>query len=78
MDSGFDSNNVSEIIQQTEKVTENELFEQDVKDIVFVLEITQTRTATQNDRENFIKSSSNIVSSEKRDVWANIEVSGYF
>lgn len=68
-------NNVSEIIQQTEVVTEDgELFEQDVRDIVFILKTTQTKTATKNDQKNFIQSSNNIVATSRKEVWENIQV----
>ncbi|XP_046858696.1 uncharacterized protein LOC124452154 [Xenia sp. Carnegie-2017] len=74
LDGGFLSNNVSEIIQQTEVVTEDgELFEQDVRDIVFILKTTQTKTATQNDQKNFIQSSSNIFATSRKEVWENIQ-----
>jgi hypothetical protein len=67
--------NITEILEETEQVSEDdELYEQDVRDIVYVLEKTKEKTKTQNDRQNFIRSSSNIVSQNKRDVWENIPV----
>ena len=39
-----------------------------------ILKITKNKTATQSDRENFIRSSSNIVGRGQRNVWKNIPV----
>ena len=62
-------------MEETEQVSEDdELYEQDVRDIVYVLEKTKEKTKTQNDRQNFIRSSSNIVSENKLNVWENIPV----
>ncbi|CAB4008983.1 adhesion G- coupled receptor D1-like, partial [Paramuricea clavata] len=72
LDEGFKSENISEILKETKQVSEDELYEQDVRDIVYVLEKTKEKTETQDDRQNFIDSSSNIVSQNKRDVWVNI------
>ena len=75
LDEGFESENVSDILEQTEDVSEkNELYAKDVEDLVYVLEKTKQRTETQNDRQNFIRSSSNIVSPDKQNVWKDIPV----
>ncbi|XP_046863918.1 neurogenic locus notch homolog protein 1-like isoform X8 [Xenia sp. Carnegie-2017] len=72
LDEGFASN-VSEIIKKTETVTDvGKLLQKDVEDLVSILKITQNKTATQSDRENFIRSSSNIVGRGQRNVWKNI------
>ncbi|CAB4005879.1 adhesion G -coupled receptor L3-like, partial [Paramuricea clavata] len=73
LDEGFESENISDILGETEKVTEDgKLYEKDVENIVYILEKTKKRTKTQNDRQNFIRSSSNIVSQKRKDVWKNI------
>ncbi|CAB4008473.1 brain-specific angiogenesis inhibitor 1-like [Paramuricea clavata] len=73
LDEGFESGNISEILRETEKVSEDdELYEKDIEDIVYVLEKTEQKTKTQTDRQSFIRSSSNIVSQKKRNVWKNI------
>jgi hypothetical protein len=60
---------------KTEKVSEDdELYVQDVEDIVYVLERIKKKTKTQNDRQNFIRSASNIVSQKRKNVWKNIPV----
>jgi hypothetical protein len=60
---------------ETEKVTEDgKLYEKDVEDIVYILEKTKLKTKTQNDRQNFIRLSSNIVSQKRKNVWKNIPV----
>jgi 16S rRNA A1518/A1519 N6-dimethyltransferase RsmA/KsgA/DIM1 with predicted DNA glycosylase/AP lyase activity len=60
---------------ETEKVTEDgKLYEKDVEDIVYILEKTKLKTKTQNDRQNFIRLSSNIVSQKRKNVWKNIQV----
>jgi hypothetical protein len=75
LDEGFESENISEILSETEKVSEDdELYEKDVEDIVYVLEKTKQKTKTQTDRQSFIRSSSNIVSQKKKNVWKNIPV----
>jgi hypothetical protein len=75
LDEGFESGNISDILGETEKVSEDDnLYEKDVEDIVYVLEKTKQKTKTQNDRQNFIRSSSNIVSQKRKNVWKNIKV----
>ena len=66
---------MSDILKETEKVSdEDELYEQDVEDMVYVLEKTKQKTKTQNDRQNFIRASSNLVSQKRTNVWKNIPV----
>ena len=78
LDEGFETENVSTILEETEDVTgEDELYEQDVEDIVQVLEKTKQKTKTQQDRQNFIRASSNIVSEKRKNVWENIPVRCY-
>ena len=60
---------VTEVVSKSD-----ELYPKDVVDIVFILESTKEETRTQSDRLNFISSSSNIVSQNKRNVWEGIEV----
>ncbi|CAB4010984.1 Brain-specific angiogenesis inhibitor 3, partial [Paramuricea clavata] len=73
LNEGFESGNISEILRETEKVSEDdELYEKDIEDIVYVLEKTEHKTKTQTDRLSFIRSSSNIVSQKKKNVWKNI------
>jgi hypothetical protein len=75
LDEGFESEDISDILEETEQVTDDdELYEQDVEDIVDVLEKTKQKTKTQNDRKNFIRASSNIVSEKKKNVWKKIPV----
>jgi hypothetical protein len=75
LDEGFESGNISDILGETQKVSEDDnLYEKDVEDIVYVLEKTKQKTKTQNDRQNFIRSSSNIVSQKRKNVWKNIKV----
>ncbi|XP_028402439.1 uncharacterized protein LOC114525371 isoform X2 [Dendronephthya gigantea] len=72
-DEGFKTDDISDIIQETTNVSnEDDLFVQDVEDIVDVLEKTKQKTQTQNDRENFIRSSSNIINPERKDVWKKV------
>jgi hypothetical protein len=60
---------------ETVKVSEDgKLYEKDIEDIVYILEKTKKKTKTQNDRQNFIRSSSNIVSQKRKNVWKNIPV----
>ena len=75
LDEGFESEDIGDILEETEEVTEDdELYEKDVEDIVYILEKTKKKTKTQNDRQNFIRSSSNIVSQKRKNVWKNIPV----
>ena len=68
---------MSDILVETKEVSdEDDLYEQDVEDMVYVLEKTKQKTATQNDRQNFIRASSNLVSQKRTNVWKNIPVSG--
>ncbi|CAB4038472.1 Hypothetical predicted protein, partial [Paramuricea clavata] len=71
---GFESENISDILDETEQVLEDDkLYVKDIQDIVQeVLENTKQRTETQNDRQQFIRSSSNIVSQKRKNVWMNI------
>jgi 16S rRNA A1518/A1519 N6-dimethyltransferase RsmA/KsgA/DIM1 with predicted DNA glycosylase/AP lyase activity len=60
---------------ETEKISKDgKLYEKDVEDIVYILEKTKKKTKTQNDRQNFIRLSSNIVSQKRKNVWKNIPV----
>jgi 16S rRNA A1518/A1519 N6-dimethyltransferase RsmA/KsgA/DIM1 with predicted DNA glycosylase/AP lyase activity len=60
---------------ETKKISEDgKLYEKDVEDIVYILEKTKKKTKTQNDRQNFIRLSSNIVSQKRKNVWKNIPV----
>ena len=62
-------------MKETEEVSdEDELYEQDVEDMVYVLEKTKQKTKTQNDRQNFIRASSNLMSQKRVNVWKNIPV----
>ncbi|CAB4016253.1 adhesion G- coupled receptor D1-like [Paramuricea clavata] len=73
LDERFESEDVSDILGKTENVSEDdELYVQDVEDIVYVLEKIKKKTKTQNDRQNFIRSASNIVSQKRKNVWKNI------
>jgi hypothetical protein len=75
LDEGFESEDIGDILEETEEVSEDdELYEKDVEDIVYILEKTKQKTKTQNDRQNFIRSSSNIVSQKRKNVWKNIPV----
>lgn len=75
LDEGYKSENLSDILEETEQVSnENKLFVRDVQDIVYVLGKTKQRTMTQKDRTNFIRSSSNIVSPKKKNVWRRVPV----
>ncbi|CAB3985460.1 fibrillin-2 isoform X2 [Paramuricea clavata] len=70
---GFESENISDILDETEQVLEDDkLYVKDIQDIVYVLENTKQRTKTQNNRQQFIRSSSNIVSQKRKNVWMNI------
>jgi 16S rRNA A1518/A1519 N6-dimethyltransferase RsmA/KsgA/DIM1 with predicted DNA glycosylase/AP lyase activity len=60
---------------ETKKISKDgKLYEKDVEDIVYILEKTKKKTKTQNDRQNFIRLSSNIVSQKRKNVWKNIPV----
>lgn len=75
LDEGYKSENLSDILEETEQVSnENKLFVRDVQDIVYVLGKTKQRTMTQKDRTNFIRSSSNIVSPKRKNVWQRVPV----
>ncbi|CAB4005878.1 adhesion G -coupled receptor L3-like [Paramuricea clavata] len=74
LDEGFESADISDILGETEKISEDgKLYEKDVEDIVYILEKTKEKTKTQNDRQNFIRLSSNIVSQKRKNVWKNIQ-----
>jgi hypothetical protein len=64
-------------LEETKQVSEVDvLYVRDIQDIVQkVLENAKQKTATQNDRQQFIRSSSNMVSQKRKNVWMNIPVS---
>ena len=75
LDEGFESLSISDILSQTQEVSdEDDLYQQDVEDIVSILDKAKEKAATRNDSQNFIRSSSNIVSEKRRNVWRNIKV----
>lgn len=75
LDEGFESKNISDILNGTENVSDvDDLYEQDVEDIVSILDKIKEKTKTPNDNRNFIRSSSNIVSEKRSNVWKNIKV----
>ena len=79
LNGGFKSESVGEIINQTAKVTdEEELYAKDVQDVVYILDQTKDKTQTQDERRNFIKSSSNIVDQTNEQSWKQIDVRIYF
>ncbi|CAB4008541.1 brain-specific angiogenesis inhibitor 1-like [Paramuricea clavata] len=71
---GFQSKNISDILEETKRISEvDDLYARDIQDIVQeVLENTKHRTKTQKDRQQFIRSSSNIVSQKRKNVWMTI------
>lgn len=64
-------------MEETKQVSEVDiLYVRDIQDIVQkVLENAKQKTTTQNDRQQFIRSSSNMVSQKRKNVWMNIPVS---
>jgi hypothetical protein len=64
-------------LEETKQVSEVDiLYVRDIQDIVQkVLENAKQKTTTQNDRQQFIRSSSNMVSQKRKNVWMNIPVS---
>ena len=75
LDEGFESQGISDILSKTQDVSdEDDLYQQDVEDIVSILDKAKEKATTPKDNQNFIRSSSNIVSEKRRNVWRNIKV----